>query len=162
SNSAWANSLEFCIGCYGGRWTASDVANWTVPLPSNYDFWTPAVLMFGSAIHLYGSDGLRLYEFRTVQLNSSSDWDWEVTDITAQSDVSECAGLVTPAALLTGGDTVHVFVARPDGHLVEFYKEPDPAPWRAYDHTLDVGGATAVGRPAVLLTGGDTVHIFAR
>ena len=48
------------------------------------------------------------------------------------------------------------------GDMVEFYKLPNPAPWRVFDHTLDVGGATIGGPPAIYSEGpGTALHVFA-
>lgn len=47
--------------------------------------------------------------------------------------------------------TLHLFApgASAPGHLLEFYKLPNPAPWQVYDHTPEMGGAAITGTPAV-------------
>jgi pimeloyl-ACP methyl ester carboxylesterase len=61
------------------------------------------------------------------------------------------------------GTALHVFAAGADGHFLEFYKEPNPAPWLVYDHTNDpdIRGTTISGTPAIYAETTGTLHLFA-
>ena len=67
-----------------------------------------------------------------------------------------------PQAIVDTNGLVHVYVARWDGHLLEYL--PDHVGghvWNAYDHTLDAGGGTGVvGAPDSIVDTNGVVHVY--
>jgi hypothetical protein len=122
---------------------------------------TPAVYSEGpgTALHLFaaGANG-HLLEF----YKEPDPGPWQEFDLTL-----ELAGVTIecpPAVYSEGpGTALHLFAPGSNGHLLEFYKEPDPAPWQEFDHTPGLAGVTIGGTPAVYSEGpGTALHLFTK
>jgi hypothetical protein len=45
------------------------------------------------------------------------------------------------------------------GDFLEFYKQPNPAPWQVFNHSTGVGGATVSATPSIYAETDGTVHL---
>jgi hypothetical protein len=115
-----------------------------------------AVFDSGGSAHVFarGTDGSLLEFFK--EPNPAV---WQV--INHSNDVGGVLITGNPFAVFDSGGSAHVFARGAGGILLEFFKEPNPAAWLAYNHSNDVG-ALIEGDPFAVFDSGGSAHVFAQ
>jgi hypothetical protein len=83
---------------------------------------------------------------------------WNATDLSALSAGPELGG--SPAAIVYGTSSVHVYGTSVGGDLTEFVNDGlNGRPWNAYDLSVDAAGPQGSGTPSAVVYG-PTVHVY--
>lgn len=121
--------------------------------------YAPSEIVYGNSVQVFldggpnGTDDLQCL----VEVAGQ----WQTFDLSTLASNGQALGLISQPFALVDGPNVHVYAPRGGGHLLDFFKTPNPANWTVIDLSSQTGrtvlgvGATAFKDPA---TG--ELHIF--
>jgi hypothetical protein len=112
----------------------------------------PALVESPGSLHIYvQSENAELIEW----YKESNPAPWQIYNLSSAPGAKPIFG--SPAAIMIG-NTMQVFAfANTETNMVQWYKEPNPAPWQVFDLPGCPAGPASEGSPSVIFNGATSV-----